>query len=78
MELNEFVNKVAEMRQAQKQYFNARKTKKDKLTVGKALIRRIIWEVAVDTAIREFRIRQAEKVIMELSKRMHQRKENEV
>ena len=69
MELSRFVDQVADMRQAQKEYFSARKSKKDKLTIGKALNKSILLEIAVDTTIREFRIRRAEKVLNELAQR---------
>lgn len=69
MELNEFVDKVAEMRQAQIEYFAARRAKAEKLTIAKALSKSILLEIAVDTAVREFRIRRAEKVINELAER---------
>lgn len=71
MEINEFVDKVAEMRQAQREYFGARKGK-DKLKIANALSKSILLEIAVDTTIREFRIRRAEKVLEELSKNSEQ------
>lgn len=71
MGINEFVDKVAEMRQAQREYFGARRGK-DKLTIAKALSKSILLEIAVDTTIREFRIRRAEKVLNELAERSKQ------
>lgn len=57
MGLSEFIGQVADMRQAQREYFSALRGG-DELKIAKALSKSILFEIAVDATIREFRLRK--------------------